>query len=56
MSVRRETELEMARRHVREGEERVMRQVGIVLELEIDNHPKAAALGRKLPPATVSLG
>ena len=25
-----------------------MRQVGIVLELEIDNHPKAAALGRKL--------
>ena len=48
MSDRLETELEMARRHVREGEERVTRQAAIVAELERDSHAKAAVLGREL--------
>ena len=43
-----ETVLEMARRHVREGEERLARQMTIVQGLERNNHPEAAALGRKV--------
>jgi hypothetical protein len=38
----------MAQRHVREGEKRVARQERIVAELDRDNHPEAAALGRKV--------
>ncbi|WP_207540697.1 hypothetical protein [Sabulicella rubraurantiaca] len=41
-----EDSLAQAERHVREGEERVTRQRAIVEELERDNHPEAAALGR----------
>ena len=43
-----ETELERARRRVREGKERVARQAAIVAELERDNHSAAAALARRL--------
>ena len=43
-----ETELEMARRHVREGEERLARQAAMVAALEGANHIAAAALGRQL--------
>jgi hypothetical protein len=43
-----ETLLEMARRHVRDGEERVMRQEAAAAELERDNYHEAAALGREL--------
>jgi hypothetical protein len=48
MSDRTETELEIARRHVREGEDRVARQAAIVAELERDSHLAAAAHGREL--------
>ena len=41
-----ETILEMARRHVREGEERIARQEGVLAKLDRDNHPQAAVLGR----------
>ena len=37
-----ETVLEMARRHVREGEARLTRQIAIVAQLERDNHTEAA--------------
>jgi len=43
-----ETVLEMARRHVFEGEERLARQIALVAKLERDNHPEAAALGSKV--------
>ena len=39
-----ETVLEMARRHVLEGEERLARQIAIVAKLERDNYTEAAAL------------
>ncbi len=42
-----ETVLEMARRHVLEGEERLVRQIAMVAKLE-DNHNETAALGRKV--------
>ena len=42
-----ETVLEMARRHVREGEERLARQVALVAKLERDKHTEAAALGHQ---------
>jgi hypothetical protein len=35
---RSDTGLEMARRHLREGEERLTRQASIVAELEIEGH------------------
>ncbi|WP_207537653.1 hypothetical protein [Sabulicella rubraurantiaca] len=41
-----EDALAMAERHVREGEERVARQRAIIEEMERDNHPKAAEIGR----------
>jgi hypothetical protein len=40
-----ETVLEMARRHVLEGQERLARQIALVAKLERDNHTEAAALG-----------
>ena len=43
-----ETTLEMARRHVREGEERLARQIAMVAKMERDNHTEAAALGSKV--------
>jgi len=43
-----ETLLEMARRHVLEGEERLARQVALVARLERDNHTEAAALGNEV--------
>jgi uncharacterized coiled-coil protein SlyX len=46
VSGRCETILEMARRHVREGAIRFARQEEIVAELDRDNYPQAAALGR----------
>jgi hypothetical protein len=42
-----ETVLEMARRHVLEGEERLARQIAMVAKLE-DDHTETAALGRKV--------
>ena len=48
MSDRTETELELAQRHVREGEDRVARQAAIVVELERDSHLSAAAHAREL--------
>ena len=41
-----EDSLAMAERHVREGEERVARQIAIVEEMDRDNHPQAAAMAR----------
>jgi hypothetical protein len=43
-----ETVLEMARRHVLEGEERLARQVALVAKFESANHTDAAALGSKV--------
>jgi hypothetical protein len=45
---RSDTELEMVRRHLREGEERLARQETIVAELEIEGHTEQAALGKRL--------
>ena len=41
-----ETLLQKARRHVREGEDRIARQEATVAEFERNNHPEAATLGR----------
>jgi hypothetical protein len=41
-----ESELEIARRHVREGEARVARQEEIVADLERAGHTKATEHGR----------
>lgn len=41
-----ETALAMAERHVREAEARIARQAEIIAEMERDNHPEAAAVGR----------
>jgi hypothetical protein len=38
----------MARRHLREGEERLTRQASIVAELEIEGHTEQAAFGKRL--------
>ena len=46
VSARQETVLDMARRHVREGAERIARQEEILVELDSGNYPEAAALGR----------
>ena len=43
-----ETVLEMARRHVLEGEERLARQVALVAKLERASHTDAAAMGSKV--------
>jgi hypothetical protein len=40
------TLLETARRHVREGEERIVRQEATVAELERNNHAEAAGFAR----------
>lgn len=40
--------LAMAERHVREGEARISRQEEIIAEMDRDNHPHAAEMGRKL--------
>ncbi|MBL6454571.1 hypothetical protein JMJ55_04490 [Belnapia sp. T6] len=41
-----EDALALADRHVREGEERVTRQLAIIDEMDRDNHPEAAAIAR----------
>lgn len=43
-----ETVLEMARRHVLEGEERLARQIALVAKLERDNLTEAAALATRV--------
>ena len=43
-----ETVLDMARRHVLEGEERLARQIALVAKLERDNQTEAAVLGSKV--------
>jgi hypothetical protein len=43
-----ETMLEMARRHVCEGEKRVERQMAIIAAMEKGNYTRAAALGRQV--------
>jgi len=45
---RSETVLEIARRHVREGEERLARQIALVAKLERDNHTEPVALATKV--------
>ena len=55
MSDRPDTELEMARRHVREGGERIARLEAIVAALERNNHPTAAARGRNLLETMLSI-
>ncbi len=48
VSGRRSSNLELAERHVAEGETRVARQRQIITTLEQDNHPRAAARGRAI--------
>ncbi len=48
MPARPETALDMGRRHVREGEERLARQANIVGKMEAHGHDEQAALGRRL--------
>jgi hypothetical protein len=48
MSDRPETPLEMARRHVREGEKRLARQTALVAEMDGFGHHEMAALGREI--------
>jgi hypothetical protein len=48
MSGHHETPLEMERRHVREGEERITRQEAIIAKLDKDNHSNVAISGREL--------
>ena len=48
VSAHHETAVEMAQRHVREGEKRIARQEAMVAELDRDNHPEAATLGSKV--------
>jgi hypothetical protein len=43
-----ETVLEMARRHVLEGDERLARQIAIVAKLERDKHTEVAALATEV--------
>jgi hypothetical protein len=43
-----ETGLEMARRHVAEGEARCARQREIIAEMVADNHPNAAVVARQV--------
>jgi hypothetical protein len=50
-----ETVLEMARRHVREGEARLTRQIAIVAKLERDNHTEAALAPKVLETIRLSL-
>ncbi|MBL6455268.1 hypothetical protein JMJ55_08035 [Belnapia sp. T6] len=38
----------MAERHVREGEARVARQERLIANLERDNHPERAIVGRQV--------
>ena len=52
---RAETVLEMARRHVLEGEERLARQIAIVAKLERDNHTEAALATKVLETIRLSL-
>ena len=48
MPARPENALNMARRHVREGDERLARQAIIVGEMEAQGHDEQATLGRRL--------
>jgi hypothetical protein len=41
-----ETQLEIAQRHVREGEKRVVRVALLIDEMDEEKYPKAAALAR----------
>ena len=50
-----ETVLEMARRHVREGEARLTRQIAIVAKLERDSHTEAALATKVLETIRLSL-
>ena len=46
MTAQPETALQMARRHVREGEERLARQETTIANLERGNRPRSAILAR----------
>jgi hypothetical protein len=48
MRLRPETELDRARRHVREGEERLARQTVTLAEMQIGHDAELAALGSRL--------
>lgn len=48
MSEQPEDPIAMAERHIREGEARVARQLGVIEELDRDNHPEAAATAREM--------
>jgi hypothetical protein len=50
-----ETVLEMARRHVLEGEERLARQIAIVAKLERNSHTDAALATKVLEAIRLSL-
>jgi hypothetical protein len=50
-----ETVLEMARRHVREGEERLARQIAIVAKLERNSHTDATLATKVLEAIRLSL-
>lgn len=45
---RSEDALAQAERHVREGEQRVARQLAIIEEMRRDNHPSAEAVAREV--------
>jgi hypothetical protein len=53
MPARPENALNMARRHVREGDERLARQAIIVGKMEAEGHDEQAALARRLLPGGI---
>ena len=48
MSDRPETELEIAQRHVREGERRLIRMAAMINAIDNEKYPKATAMGKVL--------
>ena len=48
LSLMSETPVEQARRHIREGEARIQRQIELLAELERDGHYEAARRAREL--------
>ena len=48
MSDRPETELEIAQRHVREGERRLIRMAAMINAIDNEKCPKATAMGKVL--------
>jgi hypothetical protein len=48
VSDRPETELEIAQRHVRDGERRLIRMAAMIDAIDKDQYPKAASIGKVL--------